>query len=635
MQLRPKLTVILVAAIAVSVVSNYAIQRIAVEPSFRALEHSDAIEDWERCRNAILRDEEALSLQCFDFASWDDTFNYIQDKNPGYYDVNLKSQEWFTNQKVDLMVFCRPDGSVYWSHIATLDSGEETKLAWLPTDKVPLDHPLMAVTGTKESEVTGAVLTELGFMMVASRPILTSKNEGPMAGVLIFGRRITDETVAKLRKQTGVQFEIKDPASKELTAQERTGMAAALQADAPAEELLDANHLAVRGVIRGLKNEPMMLVETTGERGISKQGRGALAFATWSVIASGVLTLGLLVLALRWMITRPLGALTRYATHVGESGYKLGTVDLKRSDEIGTLARAFDKMLVQLDEFRAKSVAASRQAGMAEVATGVLHNVGNAMTNVNVLADTVAGKLAKSKVPSLAKVSELLNEHRGDLPGFFREGAQGQQLPAYITQLASHLGNEMTDVQQDLAGLREGLQHIKQIVASHQNIAKCSNFFEPADPADVVAKTLVLVEASLRKHGVAAVLEGHSPVPVACDRSKLSQVLLNLLTNAKESLLSAGVAEPRITVRIGRAGTDAVFIEVSDNGPGISPEHREKLFSKGFTTKDEGRGVGLHYCWLAIREMNGTLGLAAGCGSGGATFRIELPTAVGAGRLAA
>ena len=628
MQLRPKITLLLVTILTVSVVGNYAIQRFAIAPSFRALEHDDAVKDWERCRNAIIRDQDSLSLLCFDWASWDHAYGFVQNTIPSFVSENLENPGWYTTQKIDLLYFCRPDGTVYWSHVASLDTGDPAVLSFMPKDVLPIGHPLMAVTGVKESSVAGIVQTEMGLMIIAARPILKSNNEGPMAGVLVFGRRITAETVESLREQTGVHFDVWDVNSDSLTGADRVGIAAAIEGDSPVEEIIDPDRLTVRGVMMGVDNTPVMLVKTGGERRITEQGNGALRMATGSLLAAGLLTLGVLLYAMRWLVLEPLGTLTTHATNIGKSGRLKGRVYLKRGDELGTLARAFDEMLTQLDESRANSVSLSRKAGMAEVAAGVLHNVGNAMTNVNVLADTLTSKLAKSAAPRLSKVSALLTEHQSDLPGFFGSGHPGQQIPSYIAQLANHLHDELADYQQDLTGLREGLQHVKEIVASHQGIASSSNFIEQAELGDVIEKAILIIAASVQKHGVSVTVEVRPPVPVSCDRSKLSQVLVNLIANAKEAMVCANTPRPCITIRGGRGENGTAFIEVRDNGPGVSPEHKDKLFSKGFTTKPDGHGIGLHVSWLAIREMNGTLDMIGTSKDGGATFRLELPSRV-------
>lgn len=624
MQLRLKITLLLVVVIAASVSLNYVIQRVAVMPSFRALEHESALADWQRCENAISRDLEALSLICFDWAAWDDTYEYVQGNFPEFYAGNLSNKDWFVDQDMDVLYVCRPDGSVYWSHVVELEEGVSTQLAFMPRDRIPLDHPLMQVNSSKESKVDGIMMTELGFVMLASRPIMTSMNEGPVQGVLIFGRRLSDERVLELREQTGVEFEVLDSSDPDLNDQDRAVMRDSDLAQSPIEDLIDSENIAVRGLLTDLEGAPSALLRTAGVRSISQYGENSLSFATWSLVASGLLTLAVLLTALRGMVIQPLVSLTEYATRIGESGHVEDRLRLDRSDELGTLATSFDRMLEQLDEYRASSVSMSRQAGMAEVAAGVLHNVGNAMTNVSVLADVLSGRVGKSKAMNLTKVSGLLEDNRDELSGFFAPGNRGAKVPEYVSQLAGQLEAENQSMRHDLAGLQEGLKHVRQIVASHQGLVSSTNFVENSGLADIVNASLPLVEASFERHGVLVETESQGDTQVSCDRSKLSQVLVNLLTNAKESMTASGTPSPCVRVRVGRGGPGRAFVEVSDNGPGILPEHVEKLFSKGFSTKPQGHGIGLHFCWLAVSEMGGELVFIDG-GARGPTFRIELP----------
>ncbi|MFT5423832.1 MAG: two-component system NtrC family sensor kinase [Phycisphaerales bacterium] len=621
MRLRLKITLLLVAVIAGSVLTNYVIERVAVMPSFRSLERSTAIEDWHRCENAINRDLEALSEICFDWASWDHSHEFVQGRNPEFYDENLKNPEWFVDQNMDVVYYCQPDGTVFWGHVAELEEGVPTELSWMPGDRLPEDHPLLQVTADKDSKVDGVMLTELGFVMLSAHPVLTSDYEGPLAGVLIFGRRISDERVAELQEQTGVSFSISNLG-------DSPGPAA------PIQELLTADRLTVRGVIKDLKGESSILIQTAGDRDIYQQGLSTLRFATWSLIVAGLLTLTTLMIALRRMVIEPLDALTHHALRVGESGRLDNPMGLTRSDELGALARSIDRMLEQLKEFRESSVMMSRQAGMSEVAAGVLHNVGNAMTNVSVLAETLGSKMAASRVSSLSKVASMLEEHRDDLPGFFASGEQGPQIPVYLSHLSGRLETEIHEMQGDLTGLREGLEYIKMIVASHQGLAISSNFSEDTDLVDIVTDSLHLIEASLRRHDVEVSVQIQSPAKAWSERSKVSQVLVNLLTNAKESLVSSGTPDPSIMVHLGLDAAGMAFIEVHDNGPGVAPEHVEQLFNKGFSTKSYGQGIGLYYCWLAVREMNGTLRFMPGTTSG-TVFRLELPVRAGVERIAA
>jgi hypothetical protein len=91
----------------------------------------------------------------------------------------------------------------------------------------------------------------------------------------------------------------------------------------------------------------------------------------------------------------------------------------------------------ELEKVHKELLGASRQAGMAEVATSVLHNVGNVLNSVNVSATLVADNTRKSKAPYLGKVVALLNEHAADLGAFMANDPKGRQLPGYLSQLCA------------------------------------------------------------------------------------------------------------------------------------------------------------------------------------------------------
>jgi len=278
---------------------------------------------------------------------------------------------------------------------------------------------------------------------------------------------------------------------------------------------------------------------------------------------------------------------------------------------------AFEKANLELVE-------ASRLAGMAEVATGVLHNVGNALNSVNVASHCLAAGLGRSKLPYLTKVVALLEEHAGDLGDFLVRDSKGKQVPGYLKQLAEHLAREQAVAQNELAELQQHIEHIKAIVAAQQGLAKRSAGTE-------IIEVPELVEEALRLNGDAFVNEGvqvtkdFQPGPaIAVDRHKALQILVNLMQNAEQSCQAGAAAEKRLTLRV-RHAADRVQISVADNGVGIPTENLTRIFNHGFTTKKTGHGFGLHNSVNAAREMEGRLE-AHSAGSGlGATFTLELP----------
>jgi signal transduction histidine kinase len=267
----------------------------------------------------------------------------------------------------------------------------------------------------------------------------------------------------------------------------------------------------------------------------------------------------------------------------------------------------------------------SRQAGMAEVATGVLHNVGNVLNSVNVAATIVADKVRTSKTSSVAKVSALLGAHAADLGAFITTDAKGKQLPGFLVTLAEHLANEKSFLLRELDSLRNNIDHIKEIVAMQQSYAKVSGTLEILPVASLVEDALRMHAAALARHNVQVVRE-FSDVPLVCvDKHKVLQILVNLIRNAKYALDERGHVEKRLTLRIGMTGSDCAQVVVSDNGIGIPQESLTRIFSHGFSTRKDGHGFGLHSGALAAKAMGGSLMAHSDGPHQGATFTLELP----------
>ena len=272
---------------------------------------------------------------------------------------------------------------------------------------------------------------------------------------------------------------------------------------------------------------------------------------------------------------------------------------------------------------------ASREAGMAEIATGVLHNVGNVLNSVNVSANLMVEQVRKSKTASLAKAVQLLSAHKEDVGEFLTRDPKGQQLPAFLEALSEHLTREQAGLSKELQGLQTNIEHIKQIVAMQQSYAKVSGALENLAPHELVEDALRMSSASLAHHRIELVREFEPVPPVLVDRHKVLQILVNLVSNAKHALDGRPEGR-RLTVRIAHGENHSVRVEVRDNGAGIALENLTRIFQHGFTTKKSGHGFGLHSGANAAKELRGSL-TAASEGPGlGATFILELPV----GRIA-
>jgi PAS domain S-box-containing protein len=269
---------------------------------------------------------------------------------------------------------------------------------------------------------------------------------------------------------------------------------------------------------------------------------------------------------------------------------------------------------------------ASRVAGMAEVATGVLHNIGNVLNSVNVSVNILAENLQNSRLGNIAKLSALFHEHAADLGTFLATDPKGQRALPYLDTLADHLTGEQQRLLAEVDSLRRNVDHIKDIVSMQQEYAKVMGVTETLLPADLVEDALRMNAAALTRHDVELVRE-FAPAPaVLVERPKVLQILINLIRNAKYALDEGGPQNKRLLVRLEH---DARWVRViiSDNGIGIPTENLARVFTHGFTTRKDGHGFGLHSSALAAKEMGGTLTVHSDGPGQGATFTLELPRA--------
>ena len=301
----------------------------------------------------------------------------------------------------------------------------------------------------------------------------------------------------------------------------------------------------------------------------------------------------------------------------------------KAGEIIGTFGISKDITAIKEAETKLNSVHkelmnASRQAGMAEVATSVLHNVGNVLNSVNVSSSLIAEKMRSSKIANINKAVTLIRTHEDDLNNFFANDPKGKQLPAYLSNLASHLAEEQEDILHEVASLVSNIMHIKEIVAMQQNYAKTSGVLESLKIVDLVEDAICMNNGAMSRHLVKVVRDFAEVPPILTEKHKVLQILVNLIRNAKYACDDSGRNDKQITMRVAN-GNNRIKVSVIDNGIGIPADNLTRIFSHGFTTRKEGHGFGLHSGALAAKEMGGTLAAFSEGPGQGATFTLELP----------
>ena len=296
----------------------------------------------------------------------------------------------------------------------------------------------------------------------------------------------------------------------------------------------------------------------------------------------------------------------------------------ERTQELQQEVTEHTQAQAELERVHRQLVDSSRQAGMAEIATNVLHNVGNVLNSVNVSAILASDLAQKSKADGLGRVVALLREHAHDLGEFISSDPRGKHLPVHLGHLAEHLKTEQAAIVKELDSLRSNIEHIKDIVAMQQSYAKVAGVHEIIAVVDLLEDSLRMNTGALARHGVDVVRDFEGQPLVNIDKHKVLQILVNLVRNAKYACSESGLAGRQVTLSV-RSANGLVRIVVADNGVGIAPENLTRIFNHGFTTRADGHGFGLHSGALAARELGGTLSVHSDGVERGASFSLELP----------
>ncbi len=303
---------------------------------------------------------------------------------------------------------------------------------------------------------------------------------------------------------------------------------------------------------------------------------------------------------------------------VGPDGRTLGAVAVIQD----TTERKAQEM--ELERVNRELMTASREAGMAEVATNVLHNVGNILNSVNISASLVAERLRQSKAAGVSRLAAMLLEQGDRVGQFIAEDVRGKRVPEYLAALGEQLVTDQSAALAELTLLRDNLEHIKDTVTMQQSYAKLCGVTETVEVVDLVEDSLRLNAGAFARHGVALRREFAGVPQINVDKHKVLQILVNLVRNAKYACDDSGRTDKLIILRIEPAPA-GVRIAVIDNGIGIPPQNMSRLFQHGFTTRASGHGFGLHSGALAAQELGGTLRADSEGEGCGASFTLELP----------
>lgn len=588
---------------------DYAVQERVVLPSFEALERDLAITDMQRVSHALDRELSQLLWFCADWGNWTATYQYAQDRDPRFLEINMTPAA-IRAAKFDLVAITDRSGNFIWRVGFDPLRGRESRYSFLETAGFPAGHPFheSIVSGSK---TTGLVNTEFGPMMLAVSPVLDGNLQGPHRGAMIVGRVLTRSEVEKIGRQAEVSLVLKPVGAVEPPVKGTSAI-----------RIVPGN--SVNQVYRDVADvfgNTVLTWKIDVPRSISARGRAAARFAFGSLLAAGAVLVLLLIEVLRRMILEPLARITRHAATISETDDLSRRLSLARGDELGTLATELDGMVDRLADARRRLADASFEAGVSESASGVLHNIGNALTPLTVRVSEM--QVALSEIPAEHVEVALAELER---PG--TEAGRGADLEEFLHLAGIEACRVLGGFRSELAAVAGNVAAIQDMLASEANTARNSPVLELIR-LDVLVReaTALVTPAGLQK---LRLIVDESVVRIRAlelPRIILQQVFQNLIINASEAAQPAG-GILRISAEVsGAPGRQWLQVTFRDNGSGISAEHLPHLFDKGFSTKSTrtNSGTGLHWTANAIISLGGWI-TADSPGEGqGAQFVIVLP----------
>jgi two-component system, NtrC family, sensor kinase len=619
MSLQYKVVLLILSVFFVLAVLIYEAQSLFILPSYGLLEQEEARKDMERGVNEFDALVKAVSTSIDDWSAWDDLDKYVQDGNREFQDSNLIDSA-LKNLKINMLYVYNTSRKVMWGRMYSLETGKEIAL---PEVSAALQGSAIISQSDLDRKDEGFLMTSLGPMIIVAGSIRKSSGEGPLHGTLLFGQLIDKTAIAEKAR---INLDI-IPINSIMSDRDKASIVSELGSTDKTLIRSNGSSNVVYRVLKDVFGKPALLFQVTVPKTITARGKMAVLFTMLSLLGAGAFILIALILSLHFIMLKPLRRLTDHVLMVGRSKESfVPPLMLRRKDELGELAEEFNRTIERLGETRKALIDQSYHAGVAEMARGVLHNIGNAVTPVTTKLNGIIESFRKAPATEMEMAAEELEKNS-------MAEDRREDMRKFIELAGLETAKLLKTATVKLQEVNRHVAHIQKILADQRRFSNAQRIIESIDLAEIAGETVGLLPERL---GSSVVIE---PGPelrelpkVLSGRIALQQVISNLLINACESILERGLALNE--GRIGIHGTvesvedsPMVHLRITDNGIGIAPELQKKIFERDYSSKNRGSGLGLHWSANTISALKGRLYAESGGAGMGAVFHMLLPIA--------
>jgi len=621
-----KVSMTLLAVMAVLAILSFVTLQKVVAPAFDRLETEEARTNLVRAQKAIQNDLENLVAIAGDWSLWDDAYDYVSGEYPAFADSNL-DRPTLTNLNLDLLTYYDDNQNLIWGEVATDDP--DASLDSLQILKSGTDTAEYLITHSDEAGHTdGLVSTGIGPMLISSWPVVRSDGSGPIAGTLIMGQLLDEDRMLKLQGRTEVQLGWRAIASNAPASVAESVYEVPLNtqyAGTMVHEISDTNVMS-SGMLIDLFNKPLLVLEVSTPRGISALGKSTVNGALLFLAAAGAIVAIVTGLLLRHIVVLPLEALAIHITDIRKSGDLSQRLGSSRNDEIGSLARQFDKLHEEVHDARMSLLDQSFKAGKADAAAEVMHNIRNAMTPLINGIDRVRKAFSSTKTLRVEQATDEIAD--SSCPSERRN-----KLLLYIKSAFAHVNATNEETLENLNIARKQAGQVEAILSDQEKHAKVDPIVEDFDLGNVIEEAVLVLPKTDDPDVVLRLQDEVRKFRVRGHRVGVLQVLGNVILNAYESIERTDSHSGSIAVSAAEdtlSDQPIVRLTIRDTGSGFGKDDEEKIFQRGYSSKDgHMTGLGLHWCANALAGMGGGIHAQSEGPGQGAEIHVLLPAALG------
>lgn len=607
---------------------TYTIGHEYLMESIIKFENDNINQNINRVNQAITQNKSSLNSYTTDWAHWNDAYDYVAGTNPAFIKNNWFIDS-FINAKINLIIYFDKSGKILMGN--GVDDVNKT-LTPIPKSLYPYlfnKSPLVYRPNVND-DLSGFIYLDSGLLMVSASGMSYGDKSKPVNGTLLTGRYLSNALVEKISKTTELNLrlyllpEIKSSLEMNNIFKEMS------QSRKNVIQKLNSSTAYGYTLIVDVFDKPVAILRITLRRTIFLTGQSAIDYYQAASLVASMLLVIIIAGIVRFFVVKPLENLSKQIKKISiDENYNIQLFS-KSNDELSYVTSQINAMMKKIQTSNDKLLMSARKAGMSDVATSVLHNIGNVMNSINVATDQLNENMKKSDFSNLLAVSSLLNENKHNIYSYLTQDEKGKLLPSYIIAVVEELARQREKDKKEIASLINSYHHIEDIVLMQKSISGSSTLIQKVLIKDLIEKSVQICGNLIFKNHIEIKYDIDDSLVVESDQAKLMQIIINLLHNARDAIMAVEVSkQPRLILIGARLERDkpAVVITVTDNGCGILTENLSKIFLFGFTTKEGGHGFGLHSCAIIAKELGGSL-VAISEGDGcGATFVLTLPLA--------